>query len=102
MEAFDDLLSMLLNYHDIQARQLAAGFDSCSPPFSPYMVCGRLASRYRVRWVLGIILSCIHFAISNSPVSLKGMLKYAFLLASMRICLCITISSYTNAPASVP
>jgi hypothetical protein len=31
-------------------------------------------------------MSCIHFTISNSPVSLKGMLKYAFRLASMRIC----------------
>ena len=25
MEAFDDLLLMVLNYHDVQARQLAAG-----------------------------------------------------------------------------
>jgi hypothetical protein len=47
---------------------------------------GYWASRYRVRWVLGIFMSCIHFTISNSPVSLKGMLKYAFRLASMRIC----------------
>lgn len=102
MEAFDDLLLMVLNYWGIHAWQLAAGLRFLlASIFSPHDV-WPLASRYCVRWFLGVILSCIHLAISNSPVSLKGMLKYAFPLASMRICLCITISSYTTAPASVP